>query len=565
MEKNPKKKFVLLGETHEFLDECKRRLSFKKVENYTEWVGMRQKCPLREGHDTVKRLIESSTPVRYICAVCSRKEWLKDECSYKSQFKDPSNIVLAPREYLATQYIQDFKPDWIFADDVTMKINGLPTYRQVEAFSPILNDYEMEDIKNAEINEMTELSEKIDRELRSQLGEFVDLDWLDDYIYTGKWEFLIDPFELADWHRLGKIYGDFKKRFGIPYLHYLLNLASEGYNVVISEAMTPSRKSFLKDLIKLWEVERSYEHLKETLQNPQLLWTDEVEVNPKFKVDLKFEDLTPDEIKNSTIHRVVTSHSWNAWYPRQTLENERTRERIVKRIETILENYEEDARVGVITFKDYEEFFKKELNNNRALHFGDLLGKNLLRDSDVLFVIGTQTIGHDIIDQRELYFRGEPLSTEAKEMDEGGYRWADDQKLELLRKNMEDYEQFQAIHRGRPAQKEMDVYVFGRIPEAIKEKFETKNIIVEGGQIQRAPTELDLFIEEVMREESKYGSMSLKQLSKRIDEEYPTLNRRKTIYNLIRSFAERNKDRYTVEKKKQERGRPYQVLRYDKY
>lgn len=68
---------------------------------------------------------------------------------------------------------------------------------------------------------------------------------------------MIEPRKIVSWSILGKKYG-FRKRLGIPYIHCLLDLASSS-EVVVSEALTPARKNFLEEMVRLYEEEKGTE------------------------------------------------------------------------------------------------------------------------------------------------------------------------------------------------------------------------------------------------------------------------------------------------------------------
>ena len=76
-----------------------------------------------------------------------------------------------------------------------------------------------------------------------------------------------------------------------------------------------------------------------------------------------------------------------------------------------------------------------------------------------------------------MFFRSEPSTRSDKALD-GGYVYADP-KLEAFRKSFEDEETYQSIHRIRPALAPKKIYVFGLVPENIKEEFEVPNLYFE--------------------------------------------------------------------------------------
>ena len=80
----------------------------------------------------------------------------------------------------------------------------------------------------------------------------------------------------------------------------------------------------------------------------------------------------------------------------------------------------------------------------------------------------------------ERFYHRKLWSTQSEKSTNGGYRYVGDSDLENFRKMHEDYEMYQAIHRVRLVLRPRKIFVFGLIPDAIREEgFEVKDVTFE--------------------------------------------------------------------------------------
>ena len=173
---------------------------------------------------------------------------------------------------------------------------------------------------------------------------------------------------------------------------------------------------------------------------------------------------------------------------------------ISKAIAKILDNVYDnnsDLEPGIILPKNvpWQQFLPSKYCTNdmkdRVLTFGDLRGMNSLEYCDVLFIIGSYCINKfDMEQDFSDWFCRNPLTMDFVEQEpHGDYYHYIDKDLEALRWMREDYEMFQAIHRIRPLRGKKDVYVFGVVPDEIRQDGLRTEIIKGGHFVNKIETE----------------------------------------------------------------------------
>lgn len=542
---NSASKTLIFGHSHEFLDELLKRIEKLGI-SVVRWKGMSKRCPLREEDELISDLIEGNMPNRWICALCEGKEKLDeygyDECSYRQQFENlgETQVVIAPIEYALTQEIEKFEPVHIYADDCSIGIKpDLPSKKDVWRFFNELNSSGI--LENADFMEKNkeEISfndfythiplyvEEIEEEMRSAYLQIIESS--ENIREVGK--NFIDPFVLEDWFRLSQIYGK-DANFGLPYIHKLFELAKNGYNVHFSEALPEQKKNFIYDMLERYEYE-----------------------NGKAKIKFDFNEVKRDNVEQGKVIRVAPKKSRYAWFPRDSLDRESTLVNVSNRIQKLSMG---EKSVGVITFKDAEEDMKmllpdymdfgkgteeKDPEKSSSLHFGDVFGKNILKEKRKNFVVGTQNIGRDNMKKMfELYYphKEMPEKIEQIKHEEGGYRYKHE-KMETLRYVLEDYPQYQAIHRGRWAVRSEPTYVQGRVPEKIKQECDDFRhcYIEEAGDGSILLREF-LDTDEYIKKELKEGQKPVKELVDGIIKISNNITSDWGAYNKIEEFLKKN-------------------------
>lgn len=447
---NPDKRVIIISDSHNLLEEHKKYLPEAR-----HLKGMTKICPLRDRNETIKKFIEAGIPVRLICNFCQKVKYLSPKkCVYKAQFVDMPNHVLMTTTHLFTKYPKVVNPEFVFADDISLKKQELPSRQRVEQWLKLLIkrkilgpqvDYDyllrfpkehIEEIERGLKNEIVEPSVMRDRTLLTQL-------------------FMIEPKIILDLAKLTKIHGK-DVRLAIPCLFPLFELAV-GAKVTLVGACP--NLDFLYGIAK-----RFFKETKKTIS---------------FE---KLPPLTLDVPKQSRVLKVGYG-----WLPKASLGDSRVRERINNEIENIILGQPKPRhflKVGIVSHKEYVfDFIPDNVKEVKTAHYDHLVGLNELEDVDLLFVIGTYNINLEELPlEFELFFARPPHSTKHKEPIDKRYGFQYlDKELENFRIMRGPFQMYQGGHRGRLSLKPTHVYIFGVVPYWLKKEFQVTKLEFEFG------------------------------------------------------------------------------------
>ena len=533
----PNKRKIYLPLSHKQAEE---REDFLTGIDLTHWYGMKLICPLVE-KEPIETFLEINMPTRWICRICqSLKLYPVKACPHKTQFKNPENTVIAPVAYIFTQHVEKYKPDIVVVDDVTLQKHNLHTHKQMERYVSELHklgfcDYETlaELFKEQGDRLQREVMDTIEPRLKAGIKRLLD-EGGDISKVAAKILLQIDPIELLDWYRLVKVYG-WQEEFLIPHLMPVFELALEkGRRVIIVGAQV--NKPFLEMLVRCFQKEYGY---------PITLQYQKMELN--------------HALPKSVVYRVRSPTHYHAWYPTTTsiVKSGITRFSIKQRIETILLTKQKklkDLTVGIIKPKNapLNDLLTTLIQNYckpLSLDFGNLRGSNKLEYCDIGFVIGTYNVNiEDRVKDFVKFYHRQPWSVEAAKQFDGGYEYVGDPDLENFRMLQEDYENYQAIHRFRPALYQRKIYVFGLIPKEIYKEFEVRNVTFEkddmGVMSMVEETTFDKWLKEQIGDKGIWHGELVKRISEKV-----SINK-SSAWQRIQKFVEQHNDEYEIGTKK---------------
>ncbi|KXB03012.1 hypothetical protein AKJ45_02825 [candidate division MSBL1 archaeon SCGC-AAA261F19] len=97
---------------------------------------------------------------------------------------------------------------------------------------------------------------------------------------------------------------------------------------------------------------------------------------------------------------------------------------------------------------------------------------------------------------------------------------------------------YQGIYRARPGMREIEVYVFGRLPDSIKKEFDAKTIVIDHDRTREVALGLENFVYRILENE---WEVKFDTIYERIKEEYHLKNR-SAIYTVLNKIAKNNED-----------------------
>jgi len=407
------KKVLFLSRNHSLLRELKQ-----KYPEVGYWQGALKLCK----NSKLKKLLKLGITPSYVCPLCTLQN-----CEYKGQFDFSKNFTIAPIEYLFTSYIEKLNPDVIILDDVIEEVVVLPPLTEVRRWLAewsIVCDYNF--TFGLPLPSLFHVFFKI------VIRNLVNVQNLEPFVGL----FRYSP---ATYEKVIRNISEYRRdddEVTIPLLVEVKNF--EGLKIVVGSN---------KGLIDL---------LKE-------------------RYGLKFEVLElPNQQTQSKIVRCGSG-----WYPLQSLYNKKTLKRIEREINRIILREGEKRRIKKIGLISYKSILQKlNILNYGANwsatiekeHFGNLKGINRLEDCDLCFVVGTYVTNLSEFKKKFTKQFGEG-NFESIKCREGGYKYKD-KKVEMYRRCVDDEEMYQAIHRFRPGIRDTTVYVFGAVPDKIREEFE---------------------------------------------------------------------------------------------
>lgn len=470
-ERFPGKK-LLLSHSHKYLTEQERRWSERMSVRHL-W-GLQWICPCLNTEEyynsVIAKLVELKLPHSYVCGTCKLlKAYPQNACPYQQQTKNLPNVVIAPIEYVQTNLLDTYKPDYIAVDDCTLKMRKHPSRQTLEHYLQHLQHiyYSEKSVRTHGVADLRELFSLNERDyqsfmkkmrkahtsyLKGNVEEIVKGVKSEPFLHVA-----ISPDEIDTYRKHAHVYG-YKKRFATPMLFPLFDYVAKCKFENDDEPQLKIIDAIIKDEI--------FESLRTRYLTQENVFID-------FRGD-GFEYTIKD--RDSVVYRCRGTRS-DAWYPTtgSIVKDMTTRQRIQQWIAWILKTQHNGGvgmKIGLVIpkgCKDYP-FISSELTV-KVLTFGDLRGKNSLEDCDVLFIIGTYNTNHEaLIEDFNLFYAYEPTSKDYLENKcHGGRYHFKDHELETYRWAHEEYEQYQAFHRIRPLLHKKTIYGFCLVPEEIEQ------------------------------------------------------------------------------------------------
>jgi hypothetical protein len=477
-QKLPGKK-ILLSHSHNYLSEQERLRRQSGIDVRHLW-GLKWRCPcLKEEYfnNMISELVRLKLSPRFVCSICKTVNAYPQElCPYKEQFIDMPNTVLAPIEYVFTNLLKNYKPDFITVDDCTLKMVEHPTKDKLEFFLRQLqktNYYLSKREKQIKylpqlfslnetdyINLIRRLYFTHNNFLNTRIREIKEF----DYNFKEIMFVTMSPLDFEIYRKQSMAFG-YREQFATPALFPI-------FDYVAARKYDDDEEPQLK-IIDAIINDEIFKGIQTRYQRQE-----------KVYVDFRPDDFQPKIVDHdSVVHRVF--RRCNAWYPSGSIkDNISSQLRIQGMIGQILRqrhNGGEGLKIGLVfprLEKDdknrlnwWKHFVPKELNvEPEWLTFANLRGKNSLEDCDVLFVVSTFNTDHEaLIEDFKLFFAEDPASVEYwKNSPHGGYYRFKDRKLDAFRWAHEEYEMYQAIHRIRPLLAKKVVYVIAVVPEELR-------------------------------------------------------------------------------------------------
>lgn len=513
---NADKNIAYFAPNHKLLDEVEIRLKEKlPSSNIIHWRGMGKICKLYQENDPYLNIfIDNSFDLHYYCGECEHSKGCQYK-DYRKQFTITKPcIVLSPLEYIK-KHVDKF--DTIFVDELIIKCYtySLPDEEELRSVISILWDFEhapiLEELRTAISN--PEIFNKIDKQELwrvFQRGRRKSLPDLKKIELLGKvFNNIYDSVEFLKWKSIYEKSDGYEKSLKTyyePFIYKLFELA-ETKPIVFMDA-TFSQELF-EDLLQGYDGEFG--------------------IKNNFDVNIYYTNV---KNKNSVVYRVNPT----SWYPKSSITTN-----IITDAKKLYNSYNIlNKKVGLITSKDIEiQFF----NGFNALHYNNLRGQNKFEDFDVLILLGTYLMNPiGIVDyHNELYLTDLSTSTKVIEFDTDGdadnyaqtkdpkyghiktiidyavvnikdlsyldsrrryirtkrQRYIDDAgesvaepiKADLIEVINREYELYQAIYRIRPLSKPKIIYMWGIVPESVKEELQYEEI-----------EDIDLIIRELKQE-----------------------------------------------------------------
>jgi len=463
------------------------------------WEGFERKCPrYKRGDELIVRLHdEANLTAEVLCQICDEAKG----CPYKAQFQTAAQVIIAPVDYLWTGYIERLNPDVVIIDEPADRWLELPKlskedlekarkwFRFHKKFTLGTGRFTVKDFRRGVARTAAQI-------LKERIKEGASVDEL---VEEMKAHIRFDIIKLAEYLRLYRVYRRHQK-YVVPYLFPAFDLVREGRLVIYADACYNEKyKVLLEASRERYELER------------------EVKAPPLNIIEVE----APGPPKG----RVIRVNP-GAWYPKQTVEG--SKPTLAWYITRLARQYKAE-KVGVISYKDVVGDFVSALERAlpgvkvEGLHFFNLKSSNAMWGAGTGFVVGTAVI--NVGEFKELARALLPhvnLSFEVEKLPGGGYRYKDP-RVEALRRFLEDCEQYNAIHRFRPLQQKVTVFVFGRVPDRVYRELPVEEVPVER---MLGPRGFYVVLQDLRRELEARGEV---RLSEFIEAEARKLGRRRAV------------------------------------
>ncbi|MHA1972668.1 MAG: hypothetical protein ACTSW1_06740 [Candidatus Hodarchaeales archaeon] len=536
---NPNHKTVLSSYSHRLLKEFQTRLNEANIPN-THWQGIKLICPLYQSNQIITRIIDGGTPPRYVCNLCQKSNPNNRTCPYTQQFQNPENTLLCPATYLYTNKIRQYKPDKIFIDDVILQKRPLPTRPKLNHWIDNLKTYNILD-NNITLNKiLTNPRYYIDM-IRNEIALRVSEETSNEIFLNHL--FSVNPNDLYLLKKMYRVHG-LRDQYAVPLIFQAFEHGVES-DVTIIDAI-PNRE-FLHGMAARYQIE-----------------------NPDYVIEYDFlEPFEYDTESKSEIIRVRLSNRKEAFYPKTSLMDPRTQERINNQIEDIIIAYGlQGKRFGLITHKSLVNIFCPRAE--KRAYFGNLRGLNEFENLDALFIVGTYIPNYPAIQKDyDLFYARPPTTTESKKV-KGEGRYYLDSSLENFSIMVGAYETYQAAHRCRPGLSKKKVFIWGVVPKWLKEEFEVSDLVKlvdngRGGFSVSCRGDLYQYIKRVLEGSSNYSMRVSDLVTMILDDDRLDYCDRSTVYKLVNDVVEENEDIVVDEViRLGVRGRPSGVIRLNR-
>lgn len=443
-----------------------------KGEKFKHWYGLDKICEKRDDK-FIGALIDMKLPASVVCQYCN-----KTSCKYNNQFTVPSNVIVcAPKEYLATVYVDEPWDAIIFDENIDKAKKIEPTHPPIpkETFEKYnveygyeLYKYIGEAIKIApdekELPTLRQYGNICATTIKSVIGKIKaenvklrkDSPESNLLIYLNKLSNTIEYISYA------VKYGP-RNHFFKPYLHYAFDLRKR-YN---------SRIIILNTSLEKWVYEDIAKQYKHRLPKPIYYSYDLVN---KSSLLLDYQSNKRICNRKGIISESPNGSVLGGIYGSEILE-------MVKRSISFANN--KGLKVGIITFLELEDYLNQQFKDkvNVISHFRGHQGSNKYDDVDLLIVIGTFHINPKGLYQAHYIITGEyleadnPIDFRYKRIIINGKQIhkSDHQKLHEVKLYKLKEEHEQAIFRsGAHVLPGKIVINFGFVPEGLEEKLNHK-------------------------------------------------------------------------------------------
>jgi len=499
--------YLLVTGAHELL-----KGEYSALKATKHWEGFPEKC--QEYKAQVQKLDSFGVSKRFIC---KKQDCDKRSCPYWKQFN--TKKAIAPYHFLTTDRVLDkdgnFKFDMLLVDEA-MEYGTEYTLKQESLIESIQAMSKYENVKFLEeINWDEDLFDYIQEKFK--LINSKKYSSLTNAINEKQWDDVKDianfrPYNLVKYYYYHNIYGN-NSCYYEPLLYTVFDLARQKLPIIMLDA------SFDVKAYEVTLARYNFEHK----QLPRDLFF-ELPLRPMtYLSTMVYESNITN--KHKTIHRMDKD---NFYYKKGFFNNNEKLTGNGKKTGRELTSFinrtkRKHNNIGIITYLHLEPYF---MGLGETEHFFNLRGSNKFKNVDVLFIIGTpqkdvsDILGgynklcltditpndiykptYKIIDGKYCLDHGDEtflddnfgrgysekkpspyriISQKNYEKPKNYQQQYHDGEIDLdlwydfseYNMNQDESEKYQAIHRARPFLNDKPIiYVFGDIPEKIKEEF----------------------------------------------------------------------------------------------
>lgn len=466
-------KYLYLSDRHSQIGEL-------KIKKSRHWYGQRLKCE-RKDEPFINSLMAQGLGANIICSYFCKEKF----CEYKKQFQIPDDvIVVAPKEYLATSYVQGTLWDSVILDENLEKAQKI-TYTYPDISKDVFESYGLKYCMYNVVGEIINGSHDYTKahlpelEVRTiiekgQLSDLIKKIRGSDEVFSPNYDernlisFLNNLPNTMQWIQYCMEYGTMD-HFYKPYLHFAYDLLKEKTKMVI---LNTSFDKFIYHQIAA----RYHEPVVEPLYYNVYL---ENKDSYLFQYNYHKRSLSKNTITEER------GSKFGGKYGAEILE-------MVQRAVSFASKRE--LKTGVITFKslvdEVNELFDDDVDI--VSYFGGHQGSNKFDDVDVLIIIGTYHLNPYGLYQKHYAINNEYLEYDKAKW--GGennttingmlVNLTDNEKLNRVKLYKLNEEHQQAIFRsGAHIQPGKLVVNFGYVPKGVEKvlkygKFFTKNQLI---------------------------------------------------------------------------------------